>query len=133
MLPERTLQATLAHLEQEIDGYVAASFVHLTSGRTLAAHCVRPDYPLGALSGHGRAQLERQRQALTAAESPEQIEELLVTTSAYFHLHAIVAAEVALYVVVSRAETTLAFVKSVIQRRTDALKVLEDNEQIGAA
>ncbi len=121
VIAERECQAVLAHLEQEIDGFVGASFVDAQSGRALAVHCVRPEYPLSSISAHAGELVRHKDRALRAAGVADELEEMLVTTRERLHLYKLLGSDVLLYVTAAREETTLALLKTVVQRRADEL------------
>lgn len=114
----------LAHLEQEIDGFVGAAFIDAETGHSLAVHCVLPEYPLSSVSAHSSELVKQKRRALKAAGGADDLEEILATTRERFHLYKLVGADILLHVTAAREETTLALLKSTVQRRADELAAL---------
>jgi len=118
---EREFQALLAHLEQDLDGFLGAAFTELATGRTLAAHCVLPAFDQSAISEAGRVALLAQTTVL--ASPVQSVEEILITTSEYYHLYQMVSSTVFISVTASRDKTNLASIRALTRLRAERIAV----------
>jgi hypothetical protein len=116
----REYQAALVYLEQDIDGFLGASFVNMDTHEILAAHSVRPEFPLAAVSGSCSRLVELHYRNAEGAEIG--FEEMLVTLGEHFHVCRVVCPRVLLFVAADRAATNLALIKVSVQSRTMELR-----------
>src|ERR1700754_4141976 len=103
MSSEREFQAVLAHLEQDIEGSVAAPFVDYATDVRLASHCVTPSFDQeSALTA---AFHTLRAQGSTEFDAPEEI---VVASRDWLHFYLLVTSRVAVVVTARRDATTIA-------------------------
>lgn len=119
---EREFQAVLAHLEQDLDGFIGASIVDMESGRTLAAHCVRPEFDLDGISTASAETAKLQFEIARLSGSQCLVEEILVLLTDQTHLCQVVSSRFLLFAAVESAETNLAMLKATVRARATVLE-----------
>lgn len=111
----------LAHLEQDLDGFLGAAFVEIETGRSIAAHSVQLSFDQASVIDAGRIAIEAYRSLPESSENPEHLEDIIVTRGSRIHLYQLVSPTVFLSVSADRAETNLALLKATTRRRIEAL------------
>lgn len=123
MTLERKMQASLAHLEQDVDGFMGAAFVDLESERALAVHSVRPEFDLAAMENAGCVAIRAHLASLKTQCEEAFLEEMIVLVTGYIYVFFMLTKSVFLCLAADRDETNLALVKSVVGRRVAGLAV----------
>lgn len=116
----REYQAALVYLEQDIDGFLGASFVNMDTHEILAAHSVRPEFPLAAVSGSCSRLVELHCRNMEETEIA--FEEMLLTLGEHFHVCSVVCPGVLLFVAAERTATNLGLIKVSVHSRTMELR-----------
>jgi hypothetical protein len=116
MSSEREFQAVLAHLEQDVEGFVAAAFVDFVHQKRLANHCVTPSFDQDAALAAAFATLKAQ-----ASTEFDASEEIIVTSRDWLHFYLLVTGRVAVVVTAKRAATTIALMQVMVRRAIEKL------------
>ena len=116
MTIQRQYQATLINLEQEIDGFLGAAFIDLSTGQSLAAHSVRPGFDPSSVSAAGRAAVLSQFELIDSLGTESKLIDILVTSSDGIYVYQPISHQVFLYIAADREETNPALVKTVVNR-----------------
>lgn len=128
MATEREYQVALAHLEQDLDGFVGASFVEVETGKTLAAHSVRPEFDLTSVGAFSSEMVKQQYRTMKSLNLDGELEEMFVTLSGQMHLCHMITPNVFLYLAADRDETNLAMMKVAARLRAEALRADSETE-----
>ena len=116
MTIQRQYQATLINLEQEIDGFLGAAFIDLSTGQSLAAHSVRPGFDPSSVSAAGRAAVLSHLELIDSLDTEPNLIDILVTSSYRIYVYQPISHQVFLYIAADREETNPALVKTVVNR-----------------
>jgi predicted regulator of Ras-like GTPase activity (Roadblock/LC7/MglB family) len=118
MSSEREFQAVLAHLEQDVEGFIAAAFVDFVHQKRLASHCVTPSFDQESAFGAAFATLRSQ--ATTEFDAPEEI---IVTSRDWLHFYLLLSGSVAVIVTAKRTATTIALMQLIVRRAVEKISV----------
>lgn len=116
MTIQRQYQATLINLEQEIDGFLGAAFIDMSTGQSLAAHSVRPGFDPSSVSAAGRAAVLSQFELINSLGTESKLIDVLVTSNDRIYVYQPISHQVFLYTAADREETNPALVKTVVNR-----------------
>jgi hypothetical protein len=123
VITERECQATLAHLEQDVDGFIGAVFVETSTGRQLAAHSVQTGCDLAALAAAAWLAVTAYLKLARGGDGASTLEEIVVADADYLHLSCVLSSSVFLTVSAARSLTNLAMLRAVVRRRSEPLKI----------
>ena len=115
---ERAYQTTLAYLEQDIDGFIGASFANSETGRICVAHSVYPAFALSSWVAASGEVLRMQRQAAMGLGDEAVLEEIVATFGSRIHLSRMVSSNVFLFIAANRETVNLALMNLAIKSRT---------------
>ena len=132
MTIQRQYQATLINLEQEIDGFLGAAFIDMSTGQSLGAHSVRPGFDPSSVSAAGRAAVLSQLELVDSLGSESKLIDVLVTSSDRIYVYQPISHQVFLYIAADREETNPALVKTVVNRYLDQYQSNQDSVPIQA-
>ena len=130
MTIQRQYQATLIDLEQEIDGFLGAAFIDMSTGHSLAAHSVRPGFDPSSVSAAGRAAVLSQFELIDSLGTESNLIDILVTSSNRIYVYQPISHQVFLYIAADREETNPALVKTVVNRFLSQYNSNEAGESI---
>jgi hypothetical protein len=109
-------------LARELEGFVAAALVELSSGTTLEALTTRPDLDPNLASAFCCELLRQEFGLLRALESRSTLDDVALTFSDQFHFIKLGRDGCFLYVVVDRARTSFPALRSTLQRHWEAFE-----------
>jgi hypothetical protein len=115
---ERAYQTALAYLEQDVDGFIGASFAEADTGRICVAHSVFPAFALSSWVAASSEMLRLQRQAALGLRDEAVLQEIVVTFGNRLHLSRMVSANVFLFIAANRETVNLALMNLAIKSRT---------------
>ena len=115
---ERAYQTALAYLEQDVDGFIGASFADAQTGRICVAHSVYPTFALSSWVAASGEMLRMQRQAALGLRDEAVLEEIVATFGSRVHLARMVSATVFLFIAANRETVNLALMNFAIKSRT---------------
>lgn len=119
MTIERLHEATLIRLEQEVDGFLGAAFVDLTTGQSLAAHSVQPHFDSSAVSSAGHAAMTAQLKLIESVGNGCQLNDVMVTTSHCVYVYQPISHSVFLYVAADTEYSSPALVRNAVKLYSD--------------
>jgi len=126
MVSERVYQAVLVHLEQDLEGFVGAAFVELSSGRLLTAHSIEPWFDQPALAVAGCASLRANQTVRSPSGGAQVVEEVVVLSHDQIHLYELITPTVFLSVSALRNETNIALVKAAARQCLERLQAADE-------
>jgi hypothetical protein len=115
----RQCEGVLAHLEQDVDGFVGAAVVELATGRPLATHCVQPNFDIAAVIRI--AVLTMRMHQGVADDEGCALEEIAVADAQRFHLYHLLSRSALLVVSAQRSRINMAMLRAVVRRRATPL------------
>lgn len=121
MANEKEILDVIAKLEDEINGFIAASLVDLDSGMTLAARSKRPDFDLALASAYNSEMVKAKFKTIRVLGLTTALEDMLLTLGDQIHLIKIITPGTFLYLAADRATTNLALVRSSVNRHSPRL------------
>lgn len=121
MATEKDLMDMLSSIEQDLNGYIAASVVDLESGMTLAAKATRPDFDLTLASAYNSEMVKAKMKTLNVLKLDTKLEDMLLTLGDQIHLIKIVSDSTFIYLAADRASTNLALVRAIVARHAASL------------
>lgn len=98
----------------EVNGFIGASVVDVTSGMTLAAHSERPEFDLEVASAHNSEMVRGKFRTLEALGLNSELEDMLLTLSDQLHLIKLIDRETFLYVAAQKNTTNLALLRTAV-------------------
>ena len=121
MATERDLMDAIARIEADVGGFIAASFVDLESGMTLAAKSNRSDFDLSVASAYNSEMVKQKLKIMKALNLKTTLEDLLLTLGDQIHLIRMITPGTFLYFAADKGGTNLAIVRSAVLRHTTGL------------
>jgi hypothetical protein len=118
MPSEKELLDVIGKVESDIGGFIAASFVDLESGMTLAAKSNRSDFDLSVASAYNSEMVKQKLKIMKALNLKTVLEDMLLTLGDQIHLIRLVTPGTFLYLAADRAATNLGIVRSAVVRHT---------------
>ncbi len=109
-------------LARELEGFVAAALVELSSGTTLEALTTRPDLDPNLASAFCCELLRQEINMLSALESRSTLDDVALTFGDQIHLIKLGRHGCFLFVVVDRARTSFPALRSTLQRHWEAFE-----------
>ena len=121
MATEKDLLDAIARIEADVSGFIAASFVDLESGMTLAAKSNRSDFDLSVASAYNSEMVKQKLKIMKALNLKTTLEDMLLTLGDQIHLIRMVTPGTFLYFAADKSGTNLASVRSAVLRNTTGL------------
>ena len=118
---EKELSDVLEKIQNDANGFIAASLVDLESGMTLAVRAVRSDFDLTAASAYNSELVKQKLKIMSTLGLNGTIEDMLITLSDQIHLIKMVNKSTFLYMAVDRSQSNLAIVRSAVSRHANLL------------
>ncbi len=108
-------------VDTEIAGLIAVSVVDLESGMTLAVRSNRQDFDLSTASAFNSEMVKMKLKTMKALGLTSTLEDMLLTLSDQIHLIRMISPTAFVYLVVDRAKTNLAIVRTVVAKHSAAI------------
>ena len=122
MSTEKELADTIARIEGEMTGFIAASVVDLESGMTLAAKSNRGDFDLTVASAYNSELVKQKLKIVKALGLKTTLDDILLTLGDQIHLIKVFpGGHTFLYLAAERASTNLAIVRNAVNKHTASL------------
>ena len=121
MATEKDLLDAIGKIEADVSGFIAASFVDLESGMTLAAKSNRSDFDLSVASAYNSEMVKQKLKIMKALNLRTTLEDMLLTLGDQIHLIRMVTPGTFLYFAADKSGTNLAIVRSAVLRHTTGL------------
>lgn len=121
MATQDQLNALLADIERDINGFIGASIVDLESGLPLASSSVRPDFDLEVASAFNSEIVKNKKRTIEALGIEAELEDMLLTLNTQLHLLKMLDDDLFIYLAADRQATNLALLRSSVNRRVAAL------------
>lgn len=121
MATQDQLNALLADIERDINGFIGASIVDLESGLPLASSSVRPDFDLEVASAFNSEIVKNKKRTIDALGIDGELEDMLLTLNTQLHLLKMLDDDLFTYLAADRQATNLALLRSSVNRRVAAL------------
>ncbi|CAI7632345.1 unnamed protein product [Penicillium discolor] len=121
MATQDQLNALLADIERDINGFIGASIVDLESGLPLASSSVRPDFDLEVASAFNSEIVKNKKRTIDALGIQGELEDMLLTLNTQLHLLKMLDDDLFIYLAADRQATNLALLRSSVNRRVAAL------------
>lgn len=121
MASEKDYMEAIHKVEADIGSFVAASFVDLESGMTLAAKSNRPEFDLSVASAYNSEMVKQKLKIMRALNLKTNLEDMLLTLGDQIHLIRLVTPGTFLYLAADRSGTNLAIVRSAVLKHTAGL------------
>jgi predicted regulator of Ras-like GTPase activity (Roadblock/LC7/MglB family) len=118
---EKELSDVLEKIQNDANGFIAASLVDLESGMTLAVRAVRSDFDLTAASAYNSELVKQKLKIMSTLGLNGSIEDMLITLTDQIHLIKMVNKSTFLYMAVDRSQSNLAIVRSAVSRHANLL------------
>ena len=120
MATEKDLMDAIARIESDVTGFIAASFVDLESGMTLAAKSNRSDFDLSVASAYNSEMVKQKLKIMKALNLRTSFEDMTITLGDQIHMIKLVGSGTFIYLAVDRAQSNLAIVRNVLQKNAAA-------------
>ncbi|MCB9594773.1 MAG: hypothetical protein H6719_18780 [Sandaracinaceae bacterium] len=122
MPSEKQLVESLELIQNDCNGFIAASLVDLESGMTLAVKSVRSDFDLTAASAYNSELVKQKLKIMQTLGLNGSIEDMLISLSDQIHLIKLVNPSTFLYMAVDKGQSNLAIVRSAVNRHASSLQ-----------
>lgn len=116
MATEQVIVDTLAKMQSEISGFIAASVVDVESGMTLGVVSTRPDFDLAAASAYNSEVVKQKLKTIKALNLKSTLEDMLLTLSDQIHLIKLISPTAFVYLAADKGSTNLAIVRTTVTR-----------------
>lgn len=121
MSTEKLANEAFDRIASEVPGFIAASFVDLESGMTIAVKSVRPDFDLSVASAYNSEIVKGKLKAIKALGLKSALEDMLLTLSDQIHLIKVISPSSFVYVAADRSMSNLAIVRTSVNRNVAGL------------
>jgi hypothetical protein len=121
MASEKDLMDAIHRMEADISSFIAASFVDLESGMTLAAKSNRSDFDLSVASAYNSEMVKQKLKIMKALNLKTHLEDMLLTLGDQIHLIRMITPGTFLYLAADRTGTNLAIVRTAVIKHTTGL------------
>jgi hypothetical protein len=121
MASEKDLMDAILRIEADITSFIAASFVDLESGMTLAAKSNRSDFDLSVASAYNSEMVKQKLKIMKALNLKTHLEDMLLTLGDQIHLIRMITPGTFMYLAADRSGTNLAIVRSAVMKHTTGL------------
>ena len=122
MASTRDLSEAIEKIAGELNGFIAASFVDVDSGLTLAVRSTRPEFDLDAASAFNSEMVKQKQKTIRVLKLSSKLEDMLLTLSDQIHLIKMISDSTFLYLAAEKAATNLAIVRSTVGRHTQGIE-----------
>jgi predicted regulator of Ras-like GTPase activity (Roadblock/LC7/MglB family) len=122
MASEQQLIEVLGKIQNDANGFIAASLVDLESGMTLAVKSVRPDFDLTAASAYNSELVKQKLKIMTTLGLTGTIEDMLISLTDQIHLIKLVTRSTFLYLAVDKSQSNLAIVRTAVHKHVNELR-----------
>lgn len=120
-LTQDQLNALIADIASDINGFIGASVVDVESGLPLASHSVRPDFDLDVASAYNSEMVKNKRKTIDALRLEATLEDMLLTLDTQLHLIKMIEGDTFICLAADRQATNLALLRSAVNRHVAAL------------
>ena len=120
-LTQDQLNALIADIASDINGFIGASVVDVEAGLPLASHSVRPDFDLDVASAYNSEMVKNKRKTIDALRLEATLEDMLLTLDTQLHLIKMIEGDTFIYLAADRQATNLALLRSAVNRHVAAL------------
>jgi len=121
MASEKDLMDAIHKIEADISSFIAASFVDLESGMTLAAKSNRAEFDLSVASAYNSEMVKQKLKIMKALNLKTHLEDMLLTLGDQIHLIRLVTPGTFMYLAADRTGTNLAIVRTAVMKHTTGL------------
>jgi hypothetical protein len=121
MASEKDLMDAIHKIEADISSFIAASFVDLESGMTLAAKSNRAEFDLSVASAYNSEMVKQKLKIMKALNLKTHLEDMLLTLGDQIHLIRLITPGTFLYLAADRTGTNLAIVRTAVIKHTTGL------------
>jgi hypothetical protein len=121
MASEKDLMDAIHKIEADVSSFIAASFVDLESGMTLAAKSNRSDFDLSVASAYNSEMVKQKLKIMKALNLKTHLEDMLLTLGDQIHLIRLITPGTFMYFAADRAGTNLAIVRTAVIKHTTGL------------
>jgi hypothetical protein len=121
MASEKDLMDAIHRIEADITSFIAASFVDLESGMTLAAKSNRSDFDLSVASAYNSEMVKQKLKIMKALNLKTHLEDMLLTLGDQIHLIRLITPGTFMYLAADRTGTNLAIVRTAVIKHTTGL------------
>lgn len=122
MASEQQLIEVLGKIQNDANGFIAASLVDLESGMTLAVKAARPDFDLTAASAYNSELVKQKLKIMTTLGLTGTIEDMLISLTDQIHLIKLVTKSTFLYLAVDKSQSNLAIVRTAVNKHINDLR-----------
>ena len=121
MASEKDLMDAIHKIEADISSFIAASFVDLESGMTLAAKSNRAEFDLSVASAYNSEMVKQKLKIMKALNLKTHLEDMLLTLGDQIHLIRLITPGTFMYLAADRSGTNMAIVRSAVMKHTTGL------------
>ncbi|MGH3688908.1 MAG: hypothetical protein ACRDT7_02015 [Microbacterium sp.] len=121
MATQDQLNALIADIAGDINGFIGASVVDVESGLPLASNSVRPDFDLDVASAYNSEMVKNKRKTIDALRLDAALEDMLLTLDTQLHLLKMIDDDTFIYLAADRQATNIALLRSAVNRHVAAL------------
>ena len=121
MASEKDLMDAIHRIEADITSFIAASFVDLESGMTLAAKSNRSEFDLSVASAYNSEMVKQKLKIMKALNLKTHLEDMLLTLGDQIHLIRMITPGTFMYLAADRSGTNLAIVRTAVMKHTTGL------------
>jgi predicted regulator of Ras-like GTPase activity (Roadblock/LC7/MglB family) len=121
MPTEKQLNEVLEKIQNDTNGFIAASLVDLDSGMTLAVKSARPDFDLTAASAYNSELVKQKLKIMKTLGLTGSIEDMLISLTDQIHLVKLLSGNTFLYLAVDKKLSNLAIVRTSVNRHLAGL------------
>lgn len=122
MASEQQLVEVLGRIQNDANGFIAASLVDLESGMTLAVKSARADFDLTAASAYNSELVKQKLKIMQTLGLTGSIEDMLISLTDQIHLIKLVSPSTFLYLSVDKSQSNLAIVRTAVNKHVHELK-----------
>jgi len=121
MPTEKQLNEVLEKIQNDTNGFIAASLVDLDSGMTLAVRAARPDFDLTAASAYNSELVKQKLKIMKTLGLSGTIEDMLISLTDQIHLVKLLPGNTFLYLAVDKKLSNLAIVRTSVNRHLNGM------------
>lgn len=121
MASEKQLNEVIEKIEQDVNGFIAASLVDLESGMTLAAKSLRSDFDLTVASAYNSELVKQKLKIMKTLNLSGTIEDMVIMLTDQIHIVKLVNPGTFLYMAVDKKLSNLAIVRNSAARHLSAV------------
>lgn len=121
MPSEKQLSDVLERIQNDANGFIAASLVDLDSGMTLAVKSLRSDFDLTAASAYNSELVKQKLKIMRTLGLTGGIEDMLISLTDQIHLVKLVGPNTFLYLAVDKKQSNIAIVRTAVNKHLNGL------------